>query len=585
MKGIKQLATLALSALLVFAFLPIAPQAVPQARAEDLEGHAYAVLSSDGTTMTFVRSHDTFENPNPLRHFLDDTTVTGLDGKEYTGTVFYDVETSDFTQTNSAGSAGNNWHVDGPEYFYNVTTVNFVDEIRPVSTARWFENMHSLTTINSFDKLDTSLVTNMSGMFCECYSLKHIDLSVLDTSKVTDMSSMFGYCRSLASLDVSPLDTSNVTDMSYMFDGCASLTKLDLSTFDTAKVTDMFAMFGECTSLTSLDLRAFDTSKVTNMGGMFMACTALKSVNVSSFNTSQATEMRYLFCDCPSLTSLDLRSFDISHASSLEGMFSSTCANNDTGTPYPGWTVTDAIAASFNDSSKTGIDTAKLLFNAKPLDSPATSADEKISQVASELKTTRGEKDAAGSTFGLLQLRCVKVGKKSVKLKWNRIRGAKTYVLFSNKCGKKGYKILKKLSKRTLTVKKVAGKKLKKGAYYKFFVAAFYGSGNKAAVSKTVHIATKGGKVGNFKSVKVRNVKKGKLSLKRKKTFKLKTKSIRQSKKLKVKIHRKTKFESSNKKVATVSGKGVIKGKAKGTCTVYAYAQSGAFAKVKVTVR
>ncbi|MCI5501561.1 MAG: Ig-like domain-containing protein [Lachnospiraceae bacterium] len=44
-------------------------------------------------------------------------------------------------------------------------------------------------------------------------------------------------------------------------------------------------------------------------------------------------------------------------------------------------------------------------------------------------------------------------------------------------------------------------------------------------------------------------------------------------------------FASSDKKVATVTEKGVIKAVGKGTCTIYVYAKNGYAKKVKVTVR
>ena len=70
-----------------------------------------------------------------------------------------------------------------------------------------------------------------------------------------------------------------------------------------------------------------------------------------------------------------------------------------------------------------------------------------------------------------------------------------------------------------------------------------------------------------------------------KKEFKLKAKAVAASKKLKVKKHRAIQYESANPKVATVNKKGVITGKKKGTCYVYAYSQSGVAAKIKVTVK
>ncbi len=50
-------------------------------------------------------------------------------------------------------------------------------------------------------------------------------------------------------------------------------------------------------------------------------------------------------------------------------------------------------------------------------------------------------------------------------------------------------------------------------------------------------------------------------------------------------MHRKLTYESTNPEIATVTKKGVIKGKMKGTCYVYAYAQNGMFAKIKVIVK
>jgi uncharacterized protein YjdB len=44
------------------------------------------------------------------------------------------------------------------------------------------------------------------------------------------------------------------------------------------------------------------------------------------------------------------------------------------------------------------------------------------------------------------------------------------------------------------------------------------------------------------------------------------------------------KYASSNSKIATVSKKGVIKGRKKGKCFIYAYAQNGVCKRIKVTV-
>ena len=52
-----------------------------------------------------------------------------------------------------------------------------------------------------------------------------------------------------------------------------------------------------------------------------------------------------------------------------------------------------------------------------------------------------------------------------------------------------------------------------------------------------------------------------------------------------IKNHRKIYYESTNEKVATVSKKGKITAKKKGSCYVYVYAQNGRFEKIKVIVK
>ena len=160
-------------------------------------------------------------------------------------------------------------------------------------------------------------------------------------------------------------------------------------------------------------------------------------------------------------------------------------------------------------------------------------------------------------------------------------------MIYANKCGTSNkYQKLATVtsSKRSLKVTKAAGKKLKKGTYYKFLVVAVDKNGKVISTSKTIHVATKGGKVGNYKGVTTA-AKNNKVTLKTGKTFKLKAKVVAQSKKLKVKKHRAVKYESSDKNIATVNSKGKITAKKKGSCYIYVYAQSGAFKRIKVTVK
>ena len=199
-----------------------------------------------------------------------------------------------------------------------------------------------------------------------------------------------------------------------------------------------------------------------------------------------------------------------------------------------------------------------------------------VGKVNRKILNCKNDKDLAGSTFGKLCVKVKKSKKKAISLTWKKIQVAKKYVIYGAKCGT-SYKKIATVHKKTFT-----NKKLKKGTYYKYMVVALNEKGKVVAISKLIHVATKGGKVGNCKKLKVN---KSKVNLKQGRKFKLKVKQIAKSKKVKLKKHRKTAFESDNQDVAVVSKKGVITAKKKGKCSVYVYAQNGVYKQVKVTVK
>ena len=224
---------------------------------------------------------------------------------------------------------------------------------------------------------------------------------------------------------------------------------------------------------------------------------------------------------------------------------------------------------------------AKILAAAKELDVPM----ETLLIGEDTLANHKSEGDIKGSTFQKLQAAASKTTSKSVKLTWNKVKGADGYQIYGAKCGKANkLKLLKDTQKGS--TKTYTQKKLKKGTAYKYVVRAYKvidGKRITIAASKCVHVYTDGGKYGNTKSVKVKKIKKSKVTLKKGKTYKLRASEVKAKKPLK--RHRKLGYESSNEKVATVTSKGVIRAKAKGTCTVYVYAQNGKQKKIKVTVK
>ncbi len=196
----------------------------------------------------------------------------------------------------------------------------------------------------------------------------------------------------------------------------------------------------------------------------------------------------------------------------------------------------------------------------------------------------KSENDVKGAVFGKLQVKCAKVTDKKITLKWKKVKGADGYLVYGTPCGKgkkpKLIKTLKKNSKTTFTQTK-----RKKGTPYRYIVRAYKLVGGKKitiSIAKTVHVFTNGGKYTNAKSVKVNKTK---VSIKKGKKFKLKATEVKANKKKKIRKHRVICYESTNKKIATVTKKGVIKGKKKGTCKIYVYTQNGVSKTVKVTVK
>lgn len=122
-----------------------------------------------------------------------------------------------------------------------------------------------------------------NNFFAYLGNCEKIDLTNLDTSGMTDMTGMFLSCYNLRTI-VGALDTSSAKDMDNIFSGCRSLESVDLRLFDTSKVEDFDGMFYECKSLKKLDLSGFDTSKGKNFQQMLAYCESLEELDLSSLD-------------------------------------------------------------------------------------------------------------------------------------------------------------------------------------------------------------------------------------------------------------------------------------------------------------
>ena len=176
-------------------------------------------------------------------------------------------------------------------------------------------------------------------------------------------------------------------------------------------------------------------------------------------------------------------------------------------------------------------------------------------------------------------------GAKKISLSWTKIPQASGYDIFGAKCKKGvGYKLIKTVSGTSSVKWTQTG--LAKGTSYRYYVKAWTMVNGKKTYLKTsnsIHVITNGGEATNIKKV---TVSKSDITLEKKKTKKLKIKSVYAKKNKKLLNHTaKYIYSTTNKKVATVSKKGVVKAVGKGTCYIYVRAGSGAYAKVKITVK
>lgn len=255
---------------------------------------------------------------------------------------------------------------------------------------------------------------------------------------------------------------------------------------------------------------------------------------------------------------------------------STSTGNTETGTST-GNTGSTSTGNTETDTTTDNTETHKPVDNTESKEKETPIVPLSTTQAIDRKVTTlKGDRDISGSKFGLLQAKGMKVTKSSIKVQWKKIKGAKGYIVYGNKCGKK-YKKLKSVKGLSWTQRK-----LKKGTYYKYMVVAYNAKGMAIAYSKTIHVTTLGGKKANPKNIKLKSPKK--LTLKVNKKAKIKASYVL-AKKAKMSNHRGLAYESSNTKVARVSKKGQITAKKKGACTIYIYGQNGTMKKVQVKVQ
>lgn len=127
-------------------------------------------------------------------------------------------------------------------------------DVRPTITNAWFDGCEKLTEIQGLENLNTSEVTDMFGMFQNCYSLTSIDISGFNIDKVTRMQAMFCNCLNLKSI-ILPDKLTFIDQAQFQY--CSSLANISIP--ESATSIGEYA-FHQCNSLNAITIPASVTS-------------------------------------------------------------------------------------------------------------------------------------------------------------------------------------------------------------------------------------------------------------------------------------------------------------------------------------
>ena len=100
--------------------------------------------------------------------------------------------------------------------------------------------------------IDTSLITDMEGLFRKSKRSNFAGIETWDTSNVVTMKHMFAGAIYF-NHDISGWDVSNVRDMSHMFEGAHRFNK-PLEAWNVSSVADMSFMFNEAERLSLIHI-------------------------------------------------------------------------------------------------------------------------------------------------------------------------------------------------------------------------------------------------------------------------------------------------------------------------------------------
>lgn len=359
---------------------------------------AFAVYSEDDKSLCFYKRPE---------------TTVPVEGEQFEGKTATGIYT-DIEELDADGTKDIPWFDEG------YCSVDFVDEIFPISTAYWFSGemveggwdvprMPSKGALEgckfNLTKLNTSNVTNMRFMFAlsggavHCYdgdysgSIDVIDVSGFDTRQVDDMSYMFSISGALKIEGLDNFDMSNVTKASNMLGCKADLTNTkfewelnSLQEYDGMFCSEYFIPYAPKLSqlcfkslplgLTKLsilltndinifDLKSkteelicdFDLENINDLSQCFAGWGNLRKLDLSAWDMSGVTNMEYMFHCCYKLVSVDVNKWNTCKVTNMNKMF--TDCRSLSSLDLSGWDTRNVINMNYMFN---GCDQLKTIF-------------------------------------------------------------------------------------------------------------------------------------------------------------------------------------------------------------------------------
>ena len=137
------------------------------------------------------------------------------------------------------------------------------------------DNATALVTYGVINTWDTSLITDMSGLF-QSKTTFNDNIGDWDTSSVTTMNNMF-YEAEAFNQDIGSWDVSEVLSMGLLFEAAEAFNQ-DISSWNTSKVDGMVRMFRDAASFNQ-NISAWDVGAVTDFTSMWLAAGAMLGAN------------------------------------------------------------------------------------------------------------------------------------------------------------------------------------------------------------------------------------------------------------------------------------------------------------------